>query len=104
MQEKRKHHRALIQLDLTIELPDGNQLTAKSADLSLGGMFIESDTAPPFASSVVVACSLPRLEAARLPAVVRWVKPGGFGVQFGLLGARETHGIGLLVRGSQADG
>jgi hypothetical protein len=34
----------------------------------------------------------------RLPAVVRWVKPGGFGVQFGLLGAFETHVLSELMK------
>ena len=28
-----------------------------------------------------------------LPGVVRWVRSGGMGVQFGLLGALETHAI-----------
>ena len=99
MREKRQHQRAQVTLDVTLELPSGESLAAKSTDLSLGGMFIESSEAPPpFGTSVVVGCTLPRLGAARLPAVVRWTKPGGFGVQFGLLGARETHGIGQLVR------
>jgi type IV pilus assembly protein PilZ len=62
-------------------------------------MFLLADTAPAIGTDVTVACSLPKLDA-RLPAVVRWTKPGGFGVQFGLLGARETHALGLLVRGS----
>ena len=34
----------------------------------------------------------------RLPGVVRWLKPGGFGVQFGLLGARDTHAISELFK------
>jgi hypothetical protein len=34
----------------------------------------------------------------KLPAVVRWNKPGGFGVQFGLLGAKETHSLAQLLK------
>jgi type IV pilus assembly protein PilZ len=34
----------------------------------------------------------------RLPAIVRWTKPDGFGVQFGSLGARETHAISQLLK------
>ena len=35
-----------------------------------------------------------------LPGIVRWVKPGSMGIQFGLLGARETYAITeLLAKG-----
>jgi type IV pilus assembly protein PilZ len=34
----------------------------------------------------------------RLPGIVRWAKPDGFGVQFGSLGARETHAISELLK------
>jgi hypothetical protein len=33
-----------------------------------------------------------------LDAVVRWNHSGGMGLQFGLLGARETHAIGEMTR------
>jgi hypothetical protein len=33
-----------------------------------------------------------------LPGVVRWNRDGGMGVQFGLIGARETHAITELTR------
>jgi hypothetical protein len=36
---------------------------------------------------------------SRLSGVVRWAKPGGFGVQFGPMGARETHAMTRLMRG-----
>lgn len=100
MREKRQFQRAQVRLEVIIEMKDGSTIAGTSTDLSQGGMFIESPSAPPFGAEVVVVCSLPRLDNARLPAVVRWNKPGGFGVQFGLLGARETHGIGQLVRSS----
>jgi hypothetical protein len=34
----------------------------------------------------------------KLPGTVRWAKPGGLGIQFGLLGARETHSIAQLLK------
>lgn len=98
MREKRQHQRAQVRLEVTIETKDGNAISGTATDLSQGGMFIEASSTPPFGAEVMVICSLPRLNEARLPAIVRWNKPGGFGVQFGLLGARETHGIGQLVR------
>jgi len=69
-------------------------------DISIGGMFIEStESAPPFGTDITIVGDVPGLSgSARLPAVVRWVKPGGFGVQFGLLGARETHAIAKLLK------
>jgi type IV pilus assembly protein PilZ len=36
--------------------------------------------------------------ALAIPGVVRWARDGGMGVQFGLLGARETHAIMSLVQ------
>lgn len=102
MREQRQYQRAKVSLDVVVETEDGASLTGRSTDLSQGGMFIETTSNLPFGSKVVIACSLPRLDA-RLPAVVRWTKPGGFGVQFGLLGARETHAIGQLLRNSAAD-
>jgi Tfp pilus assembly protein PilZ len=67
-------------------------------DISLGGMFIESPDAPAFGTNLTIVVTLPnRATALRLPGIVRWNKPGGFGVQFGLLGALETHAVGTFV-------
>jgi hypothetical protein len=35
-----------------------------------------------------------------LPGIVRWTKQDGMGVQFRLLGARETHAITEIMRTS----
>ncbi len=81
------------------ELPDAPPLEGSASDISLGGMFVRADTAPPFGTNVTIVTRLPGLDGeARLPGVVRWNKPGGFGVQFGLLGARETHAITDLMK------
>jgi hypothetical protein len=45
----------------------------------------------------IVTTSLAAREL-RLPCVVRWAGPGGFGIQFGLLGAYATHVIVDLVK------
>ncbi len=71
-------------------------------DISVGGMFIETETPAPFNTEIVVVTELPGDRAPlSLPAVVRWTKPGGMGVQFGLLGARETHVITELTRNAK---
>jgi hypothetical protein len=97
--EKRLHLRVPIEVDVTCELPDGSILTGVARDISLGGMYVECAKEVPFGVQLTIAGTLPGLsEQTRLPAVVRWSKAGGFGVQFGLLGARETHAITRLMR------
>jgi len=48
---------------------------------------------------VVVYATLPGEKAPfAMPGVVRWCRPDGMGVQFGNLGARETHAITELTK------
>ena len=99
MEEKRVHPRIPINIDVSCELKNGAAVTGIGKDLSLGGMFIESEQTPEFGANITIVTRLPGASAeSRLPGVVRWAKPGGFGVQFGLLGARETHAITTLLR------
>ncbi len=70
----------------------------QSTDISLGGMFIETKEPLAFGTDVVVHVHVPgEASAYALPAIVRWTEPDGMGVQFGNLGARETHTITELV-------
>ncbi len=99
MEEKRVHPRVPINVDVSCERKDGPAVSGVAKDLSLGGMFIESEQAVEFGTDLTIVTRLPGASGdSRLPAVVRWAKPGGFGVQFGLLGARETHAITSLLR------
>jgi type IV pilus assembly protein PilZ len=62
-------------------------------------MFVETSAPFPFGTEVIVHLRLPAYkEEFLLPAVVRWTRQDGMGVQFGLLGARETHAITEVVR------
>jgi uncharacterized protein (TIGR02266 family) len=73
--------------------------TARAKDLSLGGMFIETATPVPFGGEVVIQLRLPKTkDELTLPGVVRWVRDGGMGIQFGNLGAKETHAITEVIR------
>lgn len=57
-------------------------------------MFIASSANPPFGTQMTIRAHFPGQKTAfDLPCVVRWNIADGFGVQFGLLGARETHAI-----------
>ncbi len=100
MQEKRVHARVSVDISVTCELPDRPAISGVAKDLSLGGMFIECGDALPFGTKLTIVGRIPGMPAdSRLPAVVRWSKPGGIGVQFAPMGARETHAITRLMRG-----
>lgn len=99
MEEKRSHRRVTLQTEITCTPEGGESFVATCHDISLGGMFITSDAQPAFGTQLTVQISLPGQRGPlALPCVVRWNKSDGFGVQFGLLGARETHAITRLAR------
>jgi hypothetical protein len=67
---------------------------ATGRDISLGGMFVETDIPCRFGERVIVRLTLPAGKCQMdLAGVVRWTCPDGIGVQFGRLGARDTHEI-----------
>ncbi len=70
-------------------------------DIALGGMFVETNEPAAFNEEVIVRVLLPNAsEEVTLPGRVRWVRNGGMGIQFGLLGAVETHLINGIGRAS----
>lgn len=99
MHDKRSHPRVPLDANITCEVKGGAAISGNAKDISIGGMFIESDAQVSFGQEVTILLRLPNTKGdSRLPGVVRWIKPGGFGVQFGLLGARETHAISELFK------
>lgn len=99
MREKRAHERVSVEVDLSCELKSGGVIAGSGKDISLGGMYVECKEILAFGIELTIVTRLPgTTQELRLPAIVRWSKPGGFGVQFGLLGARETHAITQLMR------
>ena len=99
MHDKRSHPRVPLRAEVTCEVSGGASIIGQAKDISVGGMYIESEMPVSFGTEVHIVLRLPNTKAnARLPAVIRWIKPGGFGVQFGLLGARETHAISELLK------
>jgi type IV pilus assembly protein PilZ len=69
-----------------------------SIDISVGGMFLGPSPQAEIGAEVTLEFELGKLGPVSLPGFIRWTAERGFGVQFGLLGPRETHAIGLLVR------
>lgn len=97
MQDKRQHHRIPFDQAVVCKTTDGSLHHCTAQDLSLGGMFVKSDWKPQFNENLVVTALLPgQSRDLDFPAVVRWVRADGFGVQFGLLGAKQTHAITRL--------
>jgi len=97
VEDKRRHPRVPVNLPISCEVANQGTVTGTLVDVSMGGAFVSAEKAPAFGAEVTIVGDLPGAPGARLPAVVRWSKPGGFGVQFGLLGARETHALNHLV-------
>lgn len=61
----------------------------------MGGMFIETADPAAFGAAVRLFVTWPGLRGeTEIRATVRWTKRGeGMGVQFGVMGARETHAL-----------
>ena len=71
----------------------------QSVDISLGGMFVTTDFPAAFGAEISIHITLDDTAGELLlPAIVRWTRPDGMGVQFGLMGARETFAITEIVR------
>lgn len=103
MIEQRRYARAPIDAPLTFSVKGKNDWQeGVGKDVSVGGMSIETAATLPFGTEVQVSVQLPGDdELFMLPGVVRWCRGGRVGVQFGLLGARETHVITEIARNSK---
>ena len=98
MEDKRRHLRVPVRVHVSCELEGDVVFDAVATDICLGGSRIESPQSPGFGSRLTIVTQLPGCsERSRLPATVRWTQSGAFGVQFGLLGARDTYRIADLM-------
>ena len=100
MQDKRSHPRVTVDTTVSCAVTSGGApFVGLAKDISIGGMFVESTEVLPFGTEITIVGRFPGAKAdLRLPGIVRWNKPTGFGVQFGSLGARETHAISELLK------
>lgn len=97
---RRRSHRIPIDVPVELTLRDSWQkVDGVAKDISLGGMFIETTCKPDFGASVIVTFALPgRRNPMVVLGTVRWTGGRGIGVQFGPLGANETHAITQIER------
>jgi hypothetical protein len=94
VQEQRRYERKPVYFAVEIATAEGARTAGVCCDLSVGGMHIQTQSPAPYASKVTVYVQLPGTRSTSvLPGVVRWTRPNEMGVQFDMLGARETHAI-----------
>lgn len=97
MAEQRRFTRAPLghAIDFSTKTDDFMvRMEGTAKDISLGGMFIETELPCPLGDELRVYLTLPRGKREMcLPAIVRWRSSEGMGVQFLLLGAADTHDI-----------
>jgi len=100
VQEKRRHARVPIDIPLLFQVKGRNrERPGTGKDISVGGMFIESEEPSKFGSELLIRIRLPGSDQSLLlRGIVRWEASGGMGVQFGSLGALETHLITEITR------
>lgn len=98
MRDHRRYPRRPIHPSIAFQIGDGPRIEAVCRDISLGGMFVETTMPAPFGAPVIVYLMLPGLkQEATIRSTVRWTQPDGMGVQFGVMGARETHALTELI-------
>jgi Tfp pilus assembly protein PilZ len=98
--EKRRYARAPLQKAASFSVKgEAGARQGVAKDIAVGGMFVETDAPAHFGADVIIHVELPGQDGpVSLPGVVRWVRDGGMGIQFGLLGAVETHIITEISR------
>lgn len=101
MVELRRFQRTPIDLEVEFETKGSNERRiGRATDVSLGGMFVRVASPPAFSTEVVLYFRVRGHRGLQaIPGVVRWTGNDGMGVQFGLLGARETFALTELAKG-----
>lgn len=96
IQDLRRYPRTPVSLTVTLSAGEA-EAVGQTVDMSMGGVFVETTLSAPFGAETTITLLLPGIGSTRLPATVRWTKPGGLGLQFGLMGAKETHALQALL-------
>jgi hypothetical protein len=98
-QEKRQSPRQILDLQVAVIVPGGTGPAAgKCRDMSIGGVFVVTEAKAPFGGKVKLQIDFPPpTGSVVIDAVVRWTAADGLGLQFGMLGAMETHAIVKLL-------
>jgi hypothetical protein len=96
--EHRQYPRKNLTSSVAFQIGEGPRLEAECHDVSLGGMYIVTSDPQAYGTALSVFLRLPGMkQEMRIEAIVRWWKPTGMGVQFGVMGARETHALTTML-------
>jgi len=96
--DSRKHPRKPVPHDIAFQVGNEPRVEATCGNLSLGGVFIETPKPAAYGVPIKVFVRLPGLDQETvIPSTVRWSTHDGMGVQFGVMGARETHALLQLL-------
>jgi Tfp pilus assembly protein PilZ len=96
--ERRRHGRTEVSLPSSLE-KTGARTPSVMRDVSIGGAFMSTSETFAYGDAVIVHVHLPGLDQEiAIPSTVRWVNKEGCGVQFGVMGVRETHALVELAK------
>lgn len=98
LREKRQHQRAVLEVPVRVVPNNGTAWETHAFDISVGGISLAGLCPVDIGTEVKLIFELSKLGKVEMPGFVRWSSARGIGVQFGLIGPRETHAIGGLVR------
>jgi hypothetical protein len=100
---RRVHERYALEIPVVLIHPAGES-KGSTVNWSLGGALITaSDPKIAFGSDVKIRVTLPPLkEEAEIKAVVRWIKDGAVGVQFGSLRAKEVWALNQMFKDARS--
>ena len=77
---------------------EGICFAAEATNISLGGIFVESDFLIEYGESGRIRICVSGIDEFELEVTARWVEPGGVGLQFGSLRAIEVWALNRLLR------
>lgn len=92
MKRRRRHSRVDAWIHVRFRHGD-EQYDGLCVNLALGGMFVQTLQKVPFGEAVTVSLKLPDGYQLEIPCTVRWVSSEGFGVQHGVLRAKDTKAL-----------
>lgn len=95
--DKREYPRCRAALVVRYEFA-GEVVEARTRDLSVGGVFVETERPAPYGTCLRLEIQFPLLpEPVAIEATVRWTSRDGMGLQFAALRARATWAIHRLM-------
>jgi type IV pilus assembly protein PilZ len=96
--DSRKHPRKAAHPPVAFQVGDGPRENARCRDISLGGAFLETTRRLAYETRLKVFVFLPSLKRETIvESTVRWSTAEGMGVQFGVMGAKETASLVELL-------